>query len=254
MFANVNGIKMYYEDQGQGKPVILLHGLALDGSIWADMVRMYADQARFILPDLRGHGRTETGEANGSLEQLADDLHALAEQLELQNFTLVGHSMGGYTSLAFAEKYPEMLDALVMVTSNARSDTLEKRAARFTEAELALKSGMHVISEPMAQKLTAPIGIRELVAPIIANTDPHGFANVQPAMASRKNQLELLENLAVPFLAIAGSDDQLMKPEVAYEMARASKCGRVVVLPGVGHMPMLEEPLALGALIVSMLG
>lgn len=253
MFAKLNGINLFYEEQGQGEPVVLLHGLALDGSIWTEMVSLYADQARFIVPDLRGHGKTETGDANGSLEQFADDLAALVDHLRLQHFTLVGHSMGGYISLVFAEKYPEMLDGVVMVTSNARSDNPEKREARFAEADLALKTGMSVVVEPMAQKLTTPTELRQQVIPLIQGTDPRGFANVQRAIASRKNRLKLVKNMTTPFLAIAGSDDQLMKPEVAYEMVQASIAGSVVVLPGVGHLPMLEEPLALGALIVSVL-
>ena len=253
MFAKLNGINLFYEEQGQGEPVVLLHGLALDGSIWTEMVSLYADQARFIVPDLRGHGKTETGDANGSLEQFADDLAALVDHLRLQHFTLVGHSMGGYISLVFAEKYPEMLDGLVMVTSNARSDNPEKQEARFAEADLALKTGMSVIAEPMAQKLTATTELRQQVIPIIQRTDPGGFANVQRAIASRRNQLVFLEKMTTLFLAIAGSEDQLMKPEVAHEMAQASISGNVVVLPGVGHLPMLEEPLALGALIVGAL-
>lgn len=253
MFAKLNHIHMYFEEQGQGKPVILLHGLALDGSIWSDVVNLFDDQAHFVVPDLRGHGRTETGNSNGSLEQFADDLLALADHLELEKFTLVGHSMGGYVSLKFAEKYPERLEGLVMVTSNARSDTPEKREARFAEADLVIGSGMAAIAETMVQKLTTLTEFRQKVVPIINNTDPNGFFNVQHAIASRKNQLNLLGNLSIPVLAIAGSEDQLMKSEVAYEMARASKLGSVVVLPGIGHLPMLEEPLALGSLIVSVL-
>lgn len=253
MIAKLNDISVNYEEYGQGKPVVLLHGLALDGSIWNEVVRLYSDQARFIVPDLRGHGKTNTGDANGSLEQLADDLFALVNYLQLDKFILAGHSMGGYVSLVFAEKYPERLDGLIMVTSNARSDPPEKQAARFSEAELAIRSGMVALAETMVQKFTSPDEIRQHVLPIIENTDPRGFANAQHAIGSRKNQLTVLGNLVLPVLAIAGSDDQLMKPEVAYEMAQASRSGSVVVLPGVGHLPMLEEPLALGALIVSML-
>lgn len=253
MLARLNDISINYEEHGQGKPVVLLHGLALDGSIWDEVVRLFSNQARFIVPDLRGHGKTNTGESNGSLEQFAYDLLALVNHLQLERFTLVGHSMGGYISLVVAEKYPGRLDGLVMVTSNARSDSSEKREARFTEAELANQSGMGTIAETMAQKLTIRAELRQQIIPTIRNTDPRGFANVQHAIGSRKNQLSVLGNLDCSVLAIAGSDDQLMKPEVAFEMAQAGNYGKAVVLPGVGHLPMLEEPLATGALIVSML-
>jgi pimeloyl-ACP methyl ester carboxylesterase len=253
MIAELNDIKMNYEEYGQGKPVVLLHGLALDSSTWDEVVKLYSDQARFIVPDLRGHGKTNTGDVNGSIEQYADDLFAFVNFMRLESFTLVGHSMGGYIALVFAEKYPQRLKSLVMVTSNARSDTPEKRELRFEEAELALESGMHAIADPMVQKLTTQPGIRQQVIPIIENNDPRGFANVQHAIASRTNRLDQLKNLDIPLLAIAGSDDLLMKPEVTFEMAEASRSGKALVLPRIGHLPMLEEPLALGALIVNML-
>lgn len=253
MIANLNDITIHFEDHGEGKPIVLLHGLALDGSLWDEVVALYSDQARFIVPDLRGHGKTNTGDADGSLEQFADDLCALVDDLKLEKFTLAGHSMGGYVALVFAEKYPERLNGLIMVTSNARSDTPEKQETRHADAELVTSAGMAAISETMAQKLTAPVNLRRQIIPIIENTDPRGFANVQHAIAWRKNQLSQIKDLDIPLLAIAGSDDQLMKPEVAYEMAHASKSGSVVVLPGTGHLPMLEEPFTLGALMVSAL-
>jgi pimeloyl-ACP methyl ester carboxylesterase len=105
----------------------------------------------------------------------------------------------------------------------------------------------------MAPKLSKSTEIQRLTYQILKKTDPEGIANVQRAIAQRPNRLEVIKNLELPFLAVAGKDDQLMQPEAAYEMAEVSKSGKAVVLPGVGHMPMLEAPTALGALIVSML-
>ncbi len=252
MIANLHDIDMSFDDCGQGKPVVLLHGLALDGSIWKEMVNLYEDQARFIVPDLRGHGSTICGDANGSLEQFADDLFELVNYLQVERFTLVGHSMGGYIALSFAEKYADKLDGLVMVTSNARSDSSEKRESRIAEADDAMRSGMTALADSMAHKLTKSTDVMNLVLPILEKTDPKGFANVQRAIASRRNRFTLLKGLEIPLLAVAGSEDQLMKADACFEMAEAAKLGRSVVLPGVGHLPMLEEPLALGALIVSM--
>ncbi|MDD2522539.1 MAG: alpha/beta hydrolase [Anaerolineaceae bacterium] len=253
MRINLEGIDTYYEDHGKGKPVVLLHGLALDSTIWNDVVSRYSIQARFITPDLRGHGRTETGQGKGTLEQFADDLFALVSYLGLKSLTLVGHSMGGYIALAFANKYPEKLDDLIMVTSNARPDPPEKQESRLKDAELALSNGMAAIAAGMAQNLTKSDEIRQRVTPILEKTPPEGFANAQRAIASRSSRFELIHSLEIPFLAIAGSEDQLMRTDSAYDMAGCAQQGRAVVLPGVGHLPMLEAPLALGALIVSRL-
>ena len=95
MFAHLNDLDMHFEIRGSGKPVILLHGLALDHSIWLGMAETYSDQAQFIIPDLRGHGRTSLGNADATLEQFADDVLRLADHLGHEQFTLAGHSMGG---------------------------------------------------------------------------------------------------------------------------------------------------------------
>ena len=253
MLAKLRDIDLYYEMHGQGKPVVLLHGLTLDGSTWNEVVDLFSDQAQFIVPDLRGHGKTSSGEADGSLEQFADDLFALINHLQLGKITLVGHSLGGYIALAFAEKYQEKLEALIMVTSNALSDSPEKIELRLAEIDKAMQYGMAAVAEPMAQKLTNSVEKVKQIIPIMEKTTVTGFANSEKAISSRKNQLELIKHLEIPLLAIAGSEDQLRKPAVTLEMAEASRFGRAVVLPGVGHLPMLEEPLALGALIVSML-
>ena len=249
----LDDINCFYQIHGQGNPVILLHGLALDGRIWLEIAKLYGDQAQFIIPDLRGHGKTEIGQANGSLEQIAFDLLKLADHLQLDRFTLGGHSMGGYIALAIAEKYPERLDGLIMITSNARADAPEKKESRLMEAEQALRHGSRFIAESMAPKLSNSANIQQLSYEIIEKTSPEGFANVQRAIAARANRINILRELPVPLLAIAGMEDQLMKPEVALEMAEASCTGKSVILPGVGHMPMLEAPHTLGALIVSTL-
>jgi pimeloyl-ACP methyl ester carboxylesterase len=87
---------------------------------------------------------------------------------------------------------------------------------------------------------------------VILNSSSEGFANVQSAIANRPNRLAAVSSLTSPVLAIAGGKDQLMPVEIALEVAKHARNGRKVCLPGVGHMPMIEVPFTLGALIVSM--
>lgn len=253
MKTKINDIGIDYIVQGSGKPIVLLHGLALDASIWSEVVRLYEDQAQFILPDLRGHGKSETGNANGSLEQFADDLKQLLDYLDFEQVSLVGHSMGGYISLAFAEKYPERLENLIMLTSNARADDDDKRKGRLADAEKVLQEGSRFLAEGMAPKLSKNPEIQQQCLDIVAATAPEGLSNVLRAIALRPERLDVIAGLEIPVFAIAGKDDQLMHPQVAFEMAQAAESGKAVVLPGVGHMPMLEAPLTLGALLISAL-
>lgn len=255
MIAHLNDIDMFYIVRGSGRPVYLLHGLALDHSIWLEMADYYADQAQFIIPDLRGHGCTSLGNADASLEQLANDVIQLADQLGHQKFTLAGHSLGGYIALALAEAHPERLAGLVTVTSHARADSPDKRENRYEQGRQARLEGIKAMSEELIERMM-PEG--ELALPdehmceVVSSSSAEGFVNVQEAMAKRPNRLDVLRSLNCPVLAIAGGKDRILPKEIALEVAENAKQGRGVCLPEVGHLPMLEVPYTLGALLVSM--
>lgn len=255
MIAHLSELDMFYEIRGSGKPVFLLHGLALDHSIWLEMADYFGDQAQFIIPDLRGHGRTPLGNADGTLEQFANDALQLADHLGHQQFTLAGHSMGGYIALALAEGHPERLAGLVMVTSNARADSPEKRESRLQDASRALAEGTQSMASTLIERMM-PDGEfaqpDEHMCEVVLNSSAEGFANVQTAIANRPNRLKVVNSLTCPVLAIAGGKDQILPVEIALEPADHAQHGRKVCLPGVGHMPMIEVPYTLGALLVSL--
>lgn len=255
MIAHLENLDMFYEIRGSGKPVYLLHGLALDHSIWLEMAEYYADQAQFIIPDLRGHGHTPLGNADGSIEQFARDALQLADHLGHEQFILAGHSMGGYIALALAETQPERLAGLVLVTSNARADTPEKRESRLEEVSRVMVEGMQNIGKTLIQRMMPEgefIQPDEHMCDVVLNSPSAGFSNVQTAIANRPNRQDVVRTLTCPVLAIAGCKDQLMPVEIALEAAEHARQGRKVCLPGVGHLPMLEVPFTLGALLVSM--
>lgn len=255
MIAHLNDIDMFYENRGSRRPIYLLHGLALDHSIWLEMADYYADQAQFIIPDLRGHGCTPLGNANATLEQFANDVIQLADHLGHQQFTLAGHSMGGYVALALAEAHPERLAGLVTVTSHPRADNPDKLENRLEQARQARLEGIKSMSDNLIERMM-PEG--ELAQPdehmceVVSNSSAEGFANVQSAMAKRPNRLYVVRSLTCPVLAVAGGKDRILPKEIALEIAENAQQGRAVCLPEVGHLPMLEVPYTLGALLVSM--
>ena len=255
MIAHLDDIDMFYEIRGSGKPIYLLHGLALDHSIWLEMADYYADQTQFIIPDLRGHGCTPLGNADASLEQLANDVIQLADSLGHQKFILAGHSLGGYIALALAAAHPERLAGLVTVTSHARADSPDKLESRFEQVRQAGLEGIKSMSDNLIERLM-PEGESaqpdEHMCEVVSNSSAEGFANVQLAMAKRPDRLLMLRSLSCPVLAIAGGKDRILPKEIAFQVAENARQGRAVCLPEVGHLPMLEVPYTLGALLVSM--
>lgn len=119
--------KLFYEEIGHGNPLICLHGYALDHTIWLEMVEELKSDARIILPDLRGHGKSPAPEGKYSMRVMAEDVLEIMDSLRLERANIAGHSMGGYIALALAEYYPDRLSGLALVASHAYADVPEKR-------------------------------------------------------------------------------------------------------------------------------
>lgn len=247
----LNDLDLSFIDHGEGLPIVLLHGLALDKHIWDPVIETFQAQARFIAPDLRGHGMTSLGQADATLGQIADDLLALLNTLDLEKVCLVGHSMGGYIALEFAARYSGRLSSLVMLTSNLRADAPEKKKGRLEDAQKALHGGVPAFAEVMASRLTKDPALTDQLRAQMETIQPAGLANILIAIANRPDQQALLPKLSVPVLAIAGEEDQIATAALALEAANMASRGHKLLLPGVGHMPMLENPLAFGAALLS---
>ena len=119
-------VDLFYNEQGQGTPVILLHGFPFNHTIWQPVMPLLAEHARLIMPDLRGFGQSPVTDGVYSMRLMAEDVVALMDKLGLEKAVLVGHSMGGYISLAFAQAYPNRLLGLGLVATQDSSDLPEK--------------------------------------------------------------------------------------------------------------------------------
>lgn len=247
MKVEINGRKLHYEIFGQtGTPVVLIHGFGLDHSIWKEMVLKYLQNHRVILPDVCGHGKSDAPVGVYSMTELAEDIYQLLRFLRIDHIVLCGHSMGGYISLAFAEKYPNHLSGLGLITTHARRDTDEKAAARYELADAVQSKGSIVLAESMTPLLTENEAVQAYVYDLIKKTPPEGIIGAAKGMAERPDRLSLLNNFDLPALVVAGKADQITPLEKAQEMADALPRSELLILSNAGHMPMLESAAELG--------
>lgn len=123
----IDDISLHYRVTGQGDPVLLIHGFSEDGQVWNDMLPTLSGQYRLIVPDLAGSGKSGGNIDGLTLEDHAEHLLKLMEQEQISNCAMIGHSMGGYITLAFAEKYPERLNKFGLFHSTAYADNEEKK-------------------------------------------------------------------------------------------------------------------------------
>src|SRR5689334_10381217 len=136
---NYRGSTIHYDVFGSSTPLLLIHGFAEDRKVWDKQVAFLSEHCKLIVPDLPGSGQSEllqVGEGKVNLEDYAECIHALMNNEGIAKCILLGHSMGGYITLAFAEKYPEHLVAFGLVPSTAFSDNDAKKEDR----EKALKT------------------------------------------------------------------------------------------------------------------
>ncbi|MCL4562861.1 MAG: alpha/beta hydrolase [Chloroflexi bacterium] len=245
-------VRLFYEEHGSGLPLVLIHGFPFNHTIWSEVIPELAKQARVIVPDLRGFGRSEAPPGVYTMRQMAADIAELLDALKIQKTTLVGHSMGGYVSLAFAQAYPDQMLALGMVASHAAADTPEKRADRYATAAEVLLQGPEVVARSMVPKLTSDRALQENIHRMILGTQPVGLIGALKGMAERIDSLPLLAAMKFPVMIIAGGSDQLVPLERAREMVARMPKAQMVVIPEAGHMPMLETPTKVAGALVDL--
>lgn len=242
MTMELNPVDLYYEEYGQGIPVVFLHGYPLDHSIWLPVSRLLADKGRIILPDLRGYGQSPDGDSPHSIRIYVEDIVKLLDRLGLEKVVLIGHSMGGYTALLFARAYPHRLAGLGLIATQAEVDTPEKRQMRLLTARKVLKRGIQSVANGMAPKLTKNVLLQKQLVELMEKTKPEIASASLHAMAERQDATPWLPGIKIPTMVIAGGEDQLIPKANSDTLVKLLAKSWMVELPTAGHMPMLEEP------------
>jgi pimeloyl-ACP methyl ester carboxylesterase len=252
-----NGLRAaYYDSGGSGgsfpehAAIVLLHGFCGSSAYWEKVTGELAELGRLIVPDLRGHGRSSApDDAVYRMESFAEDLALLLQRLQIGRVCLLGHSLGGYVSLAFAERYPDRLLSLGLVHSTAMPDSDEAKLNRDKAVNAIRTEGIRPFVRGLVPKLFAPAH-RESMADRITGmtevgygTSPEGAAATALGMKERPDRRAVLERADVPRLLVAGSEDGLIPPDKTFT-AEGPGVTREL-LEGCGHMSMVEAPSAL---------
>lgn len=255
MYVLINGIRLAYNDLGQGLPIVFLHAFPLNRTMWAGQEAELAPSYRVITIDLRGHGESEAPLWHYSLDQAADDVHALLNHLSIRQAVFVGLSMGGYILLALYRKYAELVRAAVLADTRAQADTTEGKAGRFQMAQVAYTKGPSAIADIMIPKLLSPAAIQtrpeivQKVRAMIEGNQISGIAGDLMAMAERPDSVPLLKQITCPAQIIVGELDQATPPADAKLMADQIPGSRLAVIPNAAHQANLEQPEAFNRII-----
>jgi 3-oxoadipate enol-lactonase len=238
---------LHYVESGQGLPLMLLHGFPLSGSIWQRQRESLSERCRVIVPDLRGHGQSPAPAGVYEMGLLARDVLALLDALGIDKAVIMGHSMGGYVTLATWQLAPERFLGLGLIASQAAADTDEGRQNRYKLADKVATAGSQALADVMLPKLFAltlasDAPCRTLVHKLILGTRPAGIIGALKGLALRPDSGPLLPTISVPTLIVAGRQDQIIAPAKAQAMTDLIPNATLSMIDRAGHMPMLEQP------------
>ncbi len=241
-----NNKKIFYRVSGTGKPVFLIHGFAEDGEVWRNQVTFLKNKFQLIIPDLPGSGQSELID-DMSMEGMAEVIHSIIHEEKLDRCTVIGHSMGGYITLALAEKYWNHLDAFGLFHSSAFSDSEEKRVGRRKGIEHINQHGAVEFLKTMIPNLFSdqtndecPELINEQLA-LSHNFLPESLVSYYKAMIQRPDRTEILRKAAIPVLFIMGKYDNAIPLEDCLQQCHLPEKSYIHILQQSGHMGMLEE-------------
>jgi len=247
--------KIFYRTVGKGKPVVLIHGFAEDGDIWKNQIEFLQHHFTLIIPDLPGSGQSEMindmsieGMAETIKELIAFELRFLRQPAEAEGVSLSGHSMGGYISLALAEKYPAMFSSIALVHSSAFADNEEKKANRLKSIEFVKKNGAFeflkaVIADLFTENWYADN--RQVVDELIEkskNFTDEAIIAYYHAMINRPDRTSVLKNFNKPIIFIIGEHDKAVPFQQSLQQCYLPDLSHIHILRNSAHMGMLEEP------------
>ena len=243
-------VRMAFSRQGNGKPLVLLHGFPLDHRIWEPLIPFLVADFDVILPDLRGFGNTITTEKSFSIEDMSNDVVRLLDHLGIVQAIVAGHSMGGYAALSFAKSFPDRLLGLGLIATQSLPDSQERKQARYETMKLVEENGVDSLAVTMAEKLSSQPRLREEVAKMIKMQSKAGIVCALKALAERPDLTPVLADLKVQVTIVHGDADILIPVERAMAMKEILPGSFLTILPGAGHLPMMEKPIETAAALL----
>ena len=255
MKAACRDIETTWFEVGRGPVMVLVHGLADDHRAWRRLVPHLAQDHRLLMYDLRGHGQSTLGEADGTLQQLSDDLVALMDAVGLEEADLVGFSLGGTLVMRTAIDHPERVRRLMPVSTSSRvgrvaAEWYAERARLAGEGVEALWPALE--EDTRLQFVNSPADFADhFRMRLEATADPRGFGNACRAMAGLGSAPldPELGRIAAPALVVACDRDELCPPRAGEIIVQGIAGSRLEIVAGSGHQVEVERPAELAALI-----
>jgi len=258
----VDGATLGYASEGQGPPIVLLHGFPLNRAMWEPQVSVLRERFTVITPDLVGFGESDPpASPDGmTMDVFAQAVVRLLEILGHDRVILGGSSMGGYVLFRVLALAAARISGLVIADSRAGADSDEARQRRMATIARIRQQGPEGFLGEFAAGLvgtttkTARPGVADTVRRLVGTPPVPTLVGALTAMATRPDSRPLLASVAVPALVLVGEEDTLTPPDAAREMAAGIRGARLVTIPAAGHLANLEVPEMFNASLLDFVG
>jgi pimeloyl-ACP methyl ester carboxylesterase len=238
---------IYYEVYGKGRALVFLHGFLENTTIWKSFILPLSKQYKIVLIDLPGHGKSDCYGYIHSMELMAQAVNCVLAELNLRKYIMVGHSMGGYVSLAYCELFPENIKGLVLFHSTALADTEEKIIERNRSIHI-LKQNRKTFLKGTFQKLFYEKNLKYFSSEIVEletaadKMSKRSIIDCLEGMKTRLNREVILKFAQYPVLFIYGLHDNVVPYKTIEQQLTLPKNSFTCQLKLAAHIGMLEEP------------
>lgn len=252
MILQFKNIPVYYEDEGQGDAIVLLHGFLENSTMWKDLKPTLSKKNRIICIDLLGHGQTDCLGYSHSMPDMADAVLAVLNHLKLKRYTLIGHSMGGYVALALAEKNPKAVLGLCLMNSTYHADDDERKVLRKRANQMIQTNFESMVRMSVANLFSSESRIThnkeiERAIEIALQTSPQGYIAAQEGMILRQDKFEFYKELNAKKMIVIGKKDPVIEGAliISETLHTDIKCEEL----SFGHMSYIENKYELSYII-----
>lgn len=242
-------VRLYYEDFGEGEPLLFIHGGAMSHEMWEQQVYELADDFRVVCPDLRAHGESDKPRHGHTFDRLVEDVDVLVEKLQLRNMTVISHGIGGYVGILYALAHRDRVARLVLVSSGARFKGADEERGGFSNdlwerytqamARNKVQAAVDLIEETFFYRDPGP-ATRQAIMNINLQWPVYAMKMLGRDLAGIDLEHRLNE-IAVPTLVIHGRHDRKQRFAGAAHLASCIPGARLIAFEESAHNPQLEE-------------
>jgi pimeloyl-ACP methyl ester carboxylesterase len=236
--------KISFSDTGKRKAIVFLHGYLENNTMWDYFIPKFTQENRVINIDLLGHGQSDCLGYIHTMEEQAEMIFAVLQHLKIEKAILIGHSMGGYIALAFAEKYPKMMSKLVLLNSTSYEDSDERKTNRDRAIKMVKRDYTSFVRLSISNLFSEEN--RELLIDEIENiklealkTPLQGIIAAQEGMKIRKNRLEVIQKAKYTILLVLSKKDPVLDYEEHKKQIENTKITLTTL--EAGHMSHIEN-------------